>query len=55
VYEPEPEPEDRPSMDWTKAELTEFAEEHDPPITIPSGSNKAEILALIQAATTEEN
>jgi len=41
---------------WTKAELIQFAEDHDPPIAIPSGSNKTQIIALILAALeSEEN
>jgi len=44
---------------WTKAELTEFAAAHEPPIEIPSGATKAQIIALIlaaiQADPNEEN
>jgi hypothetical protein len=41
---------------WTVAELRQFAEDHDPPITVPSGANKSQIIALILAALeSEEN
>jgi hypothetical protein len=39
---------------WTKAELTQFAEDHEPPIPIPSGSTKPQIIALILAALADE-
>lgn len=38
----------------TVAELRQFAADHEPPITIPSGANKAEIIAAIRAALDEE-
>lgn len=47
-----------PTMGWTKAELIQFAEDHDPPITVPTSGTKAEILAAILAyieAHPEEN
>ena len=44
---------------WTKAELTAFAADHEPPIEVPSGATKAQIIALIlaaiQADPNEEN
>jgi len=41
---------------WTVAELKQFAEDHDPPIPIPSGATKPQIIALILAALeSEEN
>ena len=41
---------------WTVAELKQFAEDHDPPIAIPTGANKTQIIALILAALeSEEN
>jgi hypothetical protein len=44
---------------WTKSELTQFAADHEPPIEIPSGATKAQIIALIlaaiQADPNEEN
>jgi hypothetical protein len=39
---------------WTKAELTQFAEDHEPPIPIPTGSTKPQIIALILAALADE-
>lgn len=38
-----------PSMGWTKAELIEFAADHEPPIDVPASGTKAEILAAILA------
>ena len=38
-----------PSMGWTKAELIQFAADHEPPIEIPSSGTKADILAAILA------
>lgn len=43
---------------WTLPELKQFAEDHDPPIPVPSGANKSQIIALILAALeadSEEN
>jgi hypothetical protein len=40
---------------WTKAELTQFAENHEPPIEVPSGSTKAQIIALILAALQDDD
>jgi len=40
---------------WTVGELRQFAADHEPPIAIPSGAHKAEILALILAAIAEED
>jgi hypothetical protein len=47
-----------PNMGWTKAELIQFAADHEPPIPVPLSGTKAEILAAILAyiaAHPEEN
>ncbi|MFF2621240.1 hypothetical protein [Oerskovia jenensis] len=54
VFEPEdgtgtaPGEPDPPSMKWTAAQLTDYAEEHGVPLV--SGAKKADILAAIAAA-----
>lgn len=47
----EPAPDDLAG--WTKAELLAFAADHEPPIEVPSGATKAQIIALILAALTD--
>jgi hypothetical protein len=57
VEDPDPVPDPVPTMGWTKAELVQFAADHEPPIPVPDGT-KAEILAAILAyidAHPEEN
>jgi hypothetical protein len=39
-----------PDEGWTVAELKQFAADHEPPIAIPSGAKKSEILDAILLA-----